>query len=659
MEPATRDTRERGLPERPGAVARTVHLAVFYALAVSQPLLVVFGRNGEVFAARQSTAGDVVAFALLAGLAPPLLLGGAEALVDRVSRRATWVAHLALVSTLIALIAAQAVKRATEWSSPPAIAAACALGLAGMALYRRSAALRSVATWFAPLPLLVVAWFLLGTPVRDLVVSSSPPAANVKADRTPVVLVVFDEFTGTSLLDAHNRIDPVNYPNFARLVREGGRYYRNYTAAADETTRVVSALLTGRRWREHTLPIAANYPRNLFTLLGGTDRLVVDEAASDMCPPNLCREAETRGSRLTRQRSLLDDASLVYLHRIAPPDLEEHLTPVGETLGKLADGGVAPHDPRQEHYAGVVLNELGGGSRPARFAQWLERIDGADRTVYFEHVLLPHVPWQYLPDGRVYRRHASEYIPGIDGPKSFGDRWLLTQAYQRHLLQAAFVDRMLGRLIARLQREGLYDRALIVLTADNGESFLHVGHDRHVADAVTFTDIADTPLLIKLPGSTRGGYDDRHVRTIDVLPTMADAVGVKLPWPVSGHSVLHRRDAGPVVVQREQGKQGSRFALSLAAYQRARRAALHRKLALFGSSGRAVNLWAVGPNRDLIGKSLTALRVSQPSGTTAVLTPEIRELVTHVRFASGLLPANITGELKGDGAQRGRPVALA
>jgi hypothetical protein len=643
----------------PPVAVRTLHLAFLYALAVSQPLFGVLARNGEFFAARQSTAGDIVVFALLVGLAPPLLAGGLEWLVDRGNRRAGWVLHLALVGLLVALVAAQAIKRTAAWSSTPAIAASLLFGLVGVALYLRSAALRSVTTWFAPLPLLVLALFLFGAPVRELVFASQPAAASLKADRTPVVMIVFDEFTGTSLLDAHSRIDPVSFPNFARLVRDGGVYYRNYTAAADETTRVVSALLTGDMWREHALPIAANYPHNLFTLLGGADRLVVNEEASDLCPANLCQEAKERGSRRSRQRSLLADAGLVYLHRIAAPDLEARLTLVDQTLGQFTDDDAVSHDPRQTHYAGRVLEELGSGGRPARFAQWLRRIDGRDQTVYFEHVLLPHVPWQYLPDGRRYRSHSAEYIPGVDGPKSFGDPWLLIQAYQRYLLQAGFVDRMVGKLITRLKQTGLYDRALIVLTADNGESFLHVGHDRHIADAVTFTDIADTPLLIKLPGHEHGRYDDRHVRTIDVLPTIADAVGAKIPWPISGGSILRHGSDGPVVVHREQMKQGEAFSTSFAAYDRARRAALRRQVALFGSDGRPPGLWGTGPNRDLIGEPLRSLHSSVAPRLTGSVAAEIRELLAKVRLSSDFLPVNVTGEVSGVGVRRGLPVALA
>jgi hypothetical protein len=260
------------------------------------------------------------------------------------------------------------------------------------------------------------------------------------------------------------------------------------------------------------------------------------------------------------------------------------------------------------------------------------------------------VPWQYLPSGQMYRKHSQEYIPGINQEPSFGDKWLLEQGYQRHIMQVAVVDKMIGQLVERLKQVGIYDKALIVITADNGESFLHANHDRHVADAVTFTDIASTPLFIKLPDSHSGGYDDRHVRTFDIVPTIAAAAGVKMPWKVDGQSVLEHGDPAPVAVYREQGKKGSVFKASLGAYDRARRAALQRKSALFSHG-----LYGIGPDPDLIGKPVDAL-----AGTLvpakATLGSELTKALATVDTSSSFVPANLAGRISG--APRGTPLAL-
>jgi hypothetical protein len=43
-----------------------------------------------------------------------------------------------------------------------------------------------------------------------------------------------------------------------------------------------------------------------------------------------------------------------------------------------------------------------------------------------------------------------------------------------------------------------------------------------------------TPLIVKAPGQTEPRVDDANVESIDVLPTLAAAIGVDLPWPVDG-----------------------------------------------------------------------------------------------------------------------------
>ena len=52
----------------------------------------------------------------------------------------------------------------------------------------------------------------------------------------------------------------------------------------------------------------------------------------------------------------------------------------------------------------------------------------------------------------------------------------------------------------------------------------------------TSQDLAFVPFFVKLPGERKGQVVDRHVRIVDVLPTIADALDVELPWKVDGRS---------------------------------------------------------------------------------------------------------------------------
>jgi hypothetical protein len=80
---------------------------------------------------------------------------------------------------------------------------------------------------------------------------------------------------------------------------------------------------------------------------------------------------------------------------------------------------------------------------------------------------------------------------------------------------------------------GLYDRSLVIVTADNGENFGRLGNGREISRR-NAADIALTPLIAKLPGEHSGRIARRHVRTIDVLPTIARIAHMSIPGGSTG-----------------------------------------------------------------------------------------------------------------------------
>ena len=145
--------------------------------------------------------------------------------------------------------------------------------------------------------------------------------------------------------------------------------------------------------------------------------------------------------------------------------------------------------------------------------------------------MLPHRPWRYLPDGRRYES-PRPYRDGLFG------RWprdgrIVEIAWQRHLLQTALVDRMLTRLVARLEATGAYGRSLVVVVADHGSAFRPGDHSR-IVTTTNVGEIAPVPLFVKAPRQRRGAVDDSDVETTDVLPTVARQLGIRLPWRTDG-----------------------------------------------------------------------------------------------------------------------------
>jgi hypothetical protein len=397
----------------------------------------------------------------------------------------------------------------------------------------------------------------------------------------------------------------------------------------------------------------------LFTFLGRSYRMQVSQEATDMCPRSVCREL-TRGSQGARERELAQDTGLVYLHVISPKGIERRLPSVSDTLGGFASDtaktkALAGAQPAKTTGRTPVLHELAGG-RPERFERVVEAVSRSRRpTLYLKHSLLPHVPFQYLPSGRRYRSQPHEVIPGLTDESSWGNDYLNAQAYQRHLLQMQFADRLLGTMLRRLREDRLYDRSLIVVTADNGEAFLHRSVNRHEAIPQNAHEIADTPLLIKAPGERRGRIVDSHVRTIDVLPTIAQLLHVRLPWPVQGRPVWRSASDVPqdVVVYQRSGK---RLVLAPAEFHRRIQASVERKVRLFGSDGSGPGLFGFGPHPELVGRPLSATQVNHDSDARAHINGAAS--YGHVDLQSGFVPAQISGRVSGQAAP-GRDLAFA
>jgi hypothetical protein len=134
-----------------------------------------------------------------------------------------------------------------------------------------------------------------------------------------------------------------------------------------------------------------------------------------------------------------------------------------------------------------------------------------------------------------------------------------------------------------------------VVTADHGASFL-TGEPRRPANRANVGGIAPVPFFVKAPEQRDGRVDDAAVRTIDVLPTIADAAGVRVTWRTDGMPAGERDvdPAAPIDVSHAGEPALTEPLRSVLAKRRARDATE----ALLLRDG----LWAIGPRPDLLGR---------------------------------------------------------
>lgn len=106
----------------------------------------------------------------------------------------------------------------------------------------------------------------------------------------------------------------------------------------------------------------------------------------------------------------------------------------------------------------------------------------------------------------------------------------------RHIYYAmiAEVDAMIGELLAAIDRLGLADSTIVIISSDHGELALE---HRQNFKMSPFEGSARVPLIIRGPGLQRGAQTDHLTSLVDLYPTVLDLAGLPHPDGLDGHSL--------------------------------------------------------------------------------------------------------------------------
>jgi hypothetical protein len=406
------------------------------------------------------------------------------------------------------------------------------------------------------------------------------------------------------------RIDDVRYPGFGRLSGDG-TWYPNATTVHEYTDHAVPAILTGKLPRNDQTPTLRDHPQSLFTLLSGSYAFRVHESVTRLCADEDC--PRPRVPFPGRVQTLFHDVALPYLLRVVPRSISR-VDP-----GTIAADHVFTRAARSSVSTLETFTDEFSSEEPAT-------------TLHFAHAVLPHTPWRYLPSG-----HQYGWAWGYEENRGYwgDDPWLLTQGLQRHLLQVQYADKLLRRLFERLDRLGLYDRSLIVVVADHGV-IVQANHDHRNMSRDRFADVASVPLFVKYPNQRQGRVDERAAQSVDVLPTIADVLGMHVPWPVDGVSLRGRPpERSEATVLRMNG---ILMRAPLDTLRRQRDATIRRNAALFGEGHDS--LFRIGVNRQLLGSEVGDQWAESESARIRIVD---EDQFNDVQKASQYVPARIRG----------------
>jgi len=519
---------------------KVLHLFVLTTFAVVQP---VYDRLGDRPAFLNDSGVGIPALLLFTGLmslVAPFVPSAVCWLAEKINSATGTAVYTIVVYLLFTMISLPVCKR-IEWLFPVWAVTGLALSVAAVCVwaYFRFPRARSVVTVASVGVVLFPVNLLLYSPVSSLLFA--PQGIQTSGWKpVPVVVIVLDELRGMTLVNDEREIDADRFPHFAELARQS-TWFRNATTVYPDTWLSVPAILSGKYPKSTWIPGRHDLPQNLFSILESTGayEFAIFEPVTRLASYHMEHNPQVGKSVLAQLASIAPTLGKVVLVHLAPSAMQERLPEIPRLWFGLT--GEAPADRSLRR---GVFRYPWGMDRIGQFEHFFDCLDDSPKpALYFFHVLLPHVPWCYLPSGRKYLPESDQWeLLNFDAHSGRADFWGTDELYiahsqQRQLLQLSFTDRRLGRLLNRLREVGLYDKCLLIVTADHGISF-KAGDSRRAVSSTNVADVASIPLFIKTPGQMTGVINDRNVESIDILPTIADQLNCTLQYPVDGRSVF-------------------------------------------------------------------------------------------------------------------------
>lgn len=113
---------------------------------------------------------------------------------------------------------------------------------------------------------------------------------------------------------------------------------------------------------------------------------------------------------------------------------------------------------------------------------------------------------------------------------------VLLEDWAAYLDAVRFTDAHVGQVIARLEKEGLLDRTLVIFMTDHGIS--HARGKQFLYDEGTHI-----PFIMCGPGIPKGVVSEEFVQQIDMAPTSLAACHLPIPQTMQGRDILNKNSS--------------------------------------------------------------------------------------------------------------------
>ena len=332
-----------------------------------------------------------------------------------------------------------------------------------------------------------------------------PAVAAAQARSQPNIVLIFTDDLGYGDIGSFGA-KRIRTPNIDRLGREGMRF-TNFYVSQPVCTPSRASLLTGSYANRINLEGALNH----------TSTVGIHD--NEVLLPELCKQHGYATAlfgkwhlghlpRFNPLRHGFDE----YFGLPYPNDCSNKYHPIVRTfppLPLMEGERIAAEEPDQSQFTRWFTE---------RSVQFIERNKDRPFFLYLAHVM-PHVPI-----------FASDRFRGKSAGGLYGD-----------VIEE--LDWSVGEVMAALLRHGLDGRTLVIFTSDNGP-FLSYGSHAGSAGPLrggkltTFEGGVRVPTLMRWPGKIPAGRVSHELATtMDILPTVAQLIGAKLPRSVDGKDI--------------------------------------------------------------------------------------------------------------------------
>jgi len=542
----------------------SLELLMLATIAITQPIFDLYGKNLPIFASAKISKYELTFFICLVAIVPFATALVIETIAWFVNKRLGKLVHDFFIFLFGTIFGLALVSQIGISYDAIAYALSLAIGVSIVWGLRRLEVMRTFVMYLSGLaPLLTVIFVFQIQPVFSEI---SPTMKTVAAPegKPPVVLIVFDESPLFALLDKDGKINPERFPGFAKLVSLS-TWHRNATTVSQQTVQAVPAIFTSRIPKKGDQPFLSDHPDNIFTMLESSYPINGYESVTSLCPRNLCSTAsavDLERVYLPRIKSFLSDAWIVFKHRLLPSNARSSLPSTGQAWGGFTGAASTDSGGPPNEAADAKFRRNAGSFYQLRM--WNDAMNRMmtmpSPSASILHFTVPHRPWSFTPD--LHKYYGPRFL-GDDNPQ-MGD--LPKDYYQRYLYQLTAVDRLVDAMITRMQAAGLWDKSLVMITADHGISF-EPGFEQRATDfsnSGQVTDLYTIPMFIKMPFQKTGAVDDCAVTNLDLLPTLLAVTGVKTSLQMEGESLVNncpQRELRVMTTLKESRMRASSFDL--------------------------------------------------------------------------------------------------